>query len=81
MAIDKDALRSTVGANVRRLRKLAGMTQVQLAERCECSQAFITQLERGECSASDVMLFTLADAFGVPTDALRQETTKSRASA
>lgn len=79
--IDKDVLHGTLGANVRRLRKLKGWTQVQFAEKAECSQAFVTQLENGDTGCSDVMLFTIADLFGVSTDSLRQVAQKSAASA
>ena len=39
------------GAAVRAARRQRGMSQVQLAEACGCSQRFVSQLERGKPTA------------------------------
>ncbi|HEV2748309.1 MAG TPA: helix-turn-helix transcriptional regulator [Allosphingosinicella sp.] len=48
-----------------RLRKEAGLTQEQLAERCGLSQQYLSKLERGRRNPIVVTLYELATALGV----------------
>lgn len=41
-------LRGTIGANVKRLRLAAGLTQEELAVKAASDQRFISEMERGE---------------------------------
>ncbi|WP_409516102.1 MULTISPECIES: helix-turn-helix domain-containing protein [Brevundimonas] len=41
-------VRAVIGANVKRLRLALGLTQEQLADRCDFDQRYISQLERGQ---------------------------------
>jgi transcriptional regulator with XRE-family HTH domain len=58
-------MRKLVGANAARLRKEAGLTQEQLAERSGLSQQYISGLERGRRNPTVVTLYELAQALGV----------------
>lgn len=58
-------LRKLVGRNAARLRRDAGLTQEQLAERSGFSQQYISDLERGLCNPTVVTLYELAEALGV----------------
>jgi transcriptional regulator with XRE-family HTH domain len=57
-------MRKLVGRNAARLRKAAGLTQEQLAERSGFSQQYISDLERGRCNPTIVTLYELATALG-----------------
>jgi len=70
--IDATALRKNLATNVRRLRKHKGLSQTELAELCGVSYVQINRIENGHHSPSAEMLYTLADALEVGTDALRQ---------
>lgn len=54
----------TIGENLRRLRKLAGLSQTALAAKAGVSQQLISQLERGE-NEKTLELPALAGALGV----------------
>ncbi|MFE3060731.1 helix-turn-helix domain-containing protein [Nocardia sp. NPDC059239] len=58
------------GAQVARIRKQRGMTQVALAKRANVSVSMISKLEKGHASASSQMLGTLAEALGVDATVL-----------
>jgi transcriptional regulator with XRE-family HTH domain len=55
-----------VGQHIRELRQERGWTLKELAERCELSMSFISQVERGLCSISIASLHTICQALGVP---------------
>ena len=61
----KDQFRVKLGERIRILRKEAGLTQEQLAEKAEISVNFIGNAERGESSASVKTLRRMAKALGV----------------
>ena len=58
-------MRKLVGRNAARLRKAAGLTQEQLAERSGFSQQYISKLEQGRRNPTVVTLYELAEALGV----------------
>lgn len=70
--IDEILLRQAIAGNLRRLRKQINISQERLSERSGVSRTNLARIEtlRGTPSAST--LYALADALGVPTDALRQ---------
>jgi transcriptional regulator with XRE-family HTH domain len=53
------------GRNAARLRKEAGLTQEQLAERSGLSQQYLSKLESGRRNPTVVTLYELATALGV----------------
>lgn len=59
------SLEEQVGAQVKHHRKLAGLTQAQLAERVGRQTGAITRIETGEAAPSFDTLASLADALGV----------------
>jgi transcriptional regulator with XRE-family HTH domain len=52
------------GAHLRALRLARGLTQPQLAERCDSNVPFISNVERGVMLPGLAMLLRLADALG-----------------
>lgn len=60
----------TIGENIKRLRRSRGMTQEQLAEILNISNAAISKWERGDSFPDITMLFPIADYFGVTVDEL-----------
>ena len=69
----KDPRAVLVGRNIQRLRKNAGMTQAQLAEKINISPAFVSRIERGEKGVSVKVLDALVGEFQVSYDALMRE--------
>lgn len=63
-------MRALVGANIRKARLAAGMTQEELAERSGFSQQYISGLERGKRNPTIVSLYELALALGVTHELL-----------
>lgn len=57
-------MRRLVGANFRRLRIKAGLSQEQAADRSGFSQQYISGLERGQRNPTIVTVFELAQALG-----------------
>ena len=58
-----------IGRRIRDLRNQNGLTQQELADRTELTKGFISQLERGQVSASVVTLFDLIECLGTtPAD-------------
>jgi transcriptional regulator with XRE-family HTH domain len=67
-------MRKLVGRNAARLRKAAGLTQEQLAERSGFSQQYISKLEQGRRNPTVVTLYELAAGLGAtPADLLRPD--------
>ena len=58
-------MRQLVGRNAARLRKAAGLTQEQLAERCGLSQQYLSTLESGKRNPTVVTLYEIAQGLGV----------------
>jgi len=63
-----------LGANVRRYRKLKGMTQEQLALEVGMERSYISDLERGTRNPSVRALGRLAEALALEPDALLRPT-------
>jgi transcriptional regulator with XRE-family HTH domain len=62
------------GANVRRQRKLKGMSQEELSLAADMKRSYVSDLERGTRNPSVRALGRLADALGVaPESLLRPE--------
>lgn len=59
------SLEEQVGALVRHHRKLAGLTQAQLAERIGRQTGAVTRIETGEAAPTFETLSSLAQALGV----------------
>ena len=57
------------GRAVRKARKEAGISQMELAKRCGCSQRFVSEVERGKPTAELGRALGLFLALGVPVTA------------
>ena len=62
--MDTADINSYIGERIKNLRNLNGLTQQELADRTELTKGFISQLERGQVSASVVTLFALIECLG-----------------
>ena len=62
------------GRAVRAARKEAGLSQMQLAELCGCSQRFVSEVERGKATAELGKALKLLSALGVPLASGRDTT-------
>lgn len=54
-----------IGARVRSIRKVKGLTQEQLAEKANTSHSYIGDLERGERNVTLQSLHKISEALGV----------------
>ena len=59
-----------IGKTVSAYRRMAGLTQVQLAEKVNCTAAYISRVECGAKKLSLNMLVSLSEVFGVSCDAI-----------
>ena len=75
--MDTADVNSYIGERIRDLRNRNGLTQQELADRTELTKGFISQLERGQVSASVVTLFDLIECLGTtPAEFFRNEDEK-----
>jgi len=79
--IEPERLRAAIGPNVRKLRTARQWSQQELADKVGCRVQHISRIETGAMSPSSELLFALADAFGIATDALRAVSENLSASA
>lgn len=54
-----------LGRNIRKYRRIADLTQEQLAEECDCSTSYIGQIENARSKPSVEALVNIANALGV----------------
>lgn len=73
---DLDSLASVFGKNITRLRKMANMTQLELAEKINYSDKAVSKWEQGNSLPDVRVLVQLADLFGVTVDDLIREQTE-----
>ena len=62
--MDTDSINRDIGRRIRNHRNRNGLTQQELADRTELTKGFISQLERGQVSASVVTLMDLIECLG-----------------
>lgn len=60
-----------MNSRIRELRKLAGLTQADFAEKLRLSQNYIAQIETGKRSPSDRTIDDICRAFGVSKEWLK----------
>ena len=56
----------SLGNKIRVQRKARGLTLTELAEACEISPSFLSQIERDQANPSVATLHTIANTFGLP---------------
>jgi transcriptional regulator with XRE-family HTH domain len=64
-----------LGANIRRIRRDAGLSQMELSDRCGLHFSEISRLERGRRDAQLSTIVKLAHGLGVPPAELLAEIT------
>jgi transcriptional regulator with XRE-family HTH domain len=67
-------VRRVIGANVRRYRLQADLTQARVAELMGVDRAYISALERGERNPTIISLWHTAQALGVQVAQLLEDT-------
>lgn len=67
-----------IGEKLRQLRQLRGLTQEELADRCELSKGFISQVERNLASPSIATLTDLLECLGSSLPAFFNEKTAEK---
>jgi transcriptional regulator with XRE-family HTH domain len=73
-------IRKLFGANVRRIRETAGISQAEVATRMGVDRAYISSIERGGQNATLLSLNETALALGVkPADLLAEPSADSEA--
>ena len=65
-----EALRRTLGGNVRRLRRERKLSQEALAFEAEIDRTYVSQIERGVINPSLLVLWKVASALGASVLAL-----------
>jgi transcriptional regulator with XRE-family HTH domain len=71
----KDGINARIAARVRALRTSGGMSLEALATRCDVSRSMLSLIERGESSATAVVLEKIATGLGVALAALFDDPT------
>ena len=70
-------IRKVFGANMRRYRTAAGLSQEAVAERMGIDRAHISSIERGRQNATLLTLWNAAEALGVKPADLLDDTTST----
>ena len=73
MIIMKEINYVQIGQKIKNLRNEAGLTQEQMAERCEISTSFLGHIERGTRKLSLETAVKIADCLHVSMDSLIME--------
>lgn len=61
-------MKNDIGSKIRELRKLAGMSQMRLADKIGVSYQQVQKYEKGASKLSVPRLMQIADVFGVPPE-------------
>jgi transcriptional regulator with XRE-family HTH domain len=67
-----------IGVKINQLRKKNGLTQEELADRCELSKGFISQVERGLTSPSIATLIDILECLGTNLKDFFNETSQEK---
>lgn len=68
-----NTLQSTLGRNVRRLRRELNLSQEQLAFQAEIDRTYVSQIERGAINPSLLVLWKLSCALGLDVAVLLEQ--------
>lgn len=67
---DFDEIKKLIGNNVRKYRKQAKLTQIELGIQADLTRERITQIERGLGAPSMLKLFMITEALKIPASKL-----------
>lgn len=67
-----------IGEKIKRLRKKNGLTQEELADRCELTKGFISQIERDLTSPSIATLVDILESLGTNLQEFLMRTQRKR---
>lgn len=67
-----------LGKNIKKYRNIAGLRQEDLAEKCECSNSFIGQIENGRALPSLKLIVRIANELNVTVDQLLVQSIDNR---
>lgn len=70
-AILKKNFNVRIGQRIAELRKEAGMSQAQLAERAGIQRTHLTRIEQGQYEVTGWVLQTIAEALGLTMDIIK----------
>ena len=56
----------SIGLNILHYRKEQGMTQIQLAEKCNISRTYMQKIETAACSCTLDTLIDISEALNIP---------------
>jgi len=62
---EENVVRENFGKNLLRCRKYTKRTQTELAKRCDLTQGYVSQIEKGNVFPSTSAMTSLAKAFGI----------------
>ena len=65
-----NTLQSTLGRNVRRLRRELNLSQEELAFQAEIDRTYVSQIERGVINPSLLVLWKIANVLAVDVETL-----------
>ena len=75
--VNNQSPKHILAGNLRRLRKVTGLSQEGLAERAGLHRTYVSSVERAERNVSLENIFVLANALGVePADLVKRPTGK-----
>jgi transcriptional regulator with XRE-family HTH domain len=69
--------RPSLGAKIRQQRKTRRLTLTELAEQCNISPSFLSQIERNQANPSVATLHKIAEVFGLPLATFFEEPKKN----
>jgi transcriptional regulator with XRE-family HTH domain len=69
-SIGVETLRKSLGERVRQLRRDAGVSQEDFAERCGFARSYMSRIERGTSNLTLDGIERLANAFGIAIEQL-----------
>ena len=62
---EENVVRENFGKNLLRCRKYTKRTQTELAKRCDLTQGYVSQIEKGNVFPSTSAMISLANVFGM----------------
>ena len=68
--VTRDGIKKTIGENLKKLRKKAGLTQEELADRIDSRGEHISKIERGLVEPKIIMIYHICVVLGITVNEL-----------